>query len=262
MNQRVVLACFFPFLLFFSCTTPRIMQPSVSIEAFKMDEETKSIFRDTNPDKASFSIVLGPIDREVCMAYAKFYGFKGRKNYLLFCLNTGDPDAPIAMHSITIEDAFIIEGHGKNEIKKNCFAFQVPAYPGFQSNWYLWSEDDAVRICQSITAKPLQAIGVDGATLKVVRKESGGNIVEIQASGLKEGEQVCFVFRSLGEEFFYPVKAPEKGKLHLPLVSSSVGIQRRVMSGTATVLLVRESETLDLSYEWDLSTTTVAAKKF
>ena len=248
-------------LVFTACSRPGAMQPSVSLEAYKMDKEAKSVFVETNPISASFSIILGPTDRGVCTAYAKFYGFRDRKDYLLFCLNTGDSHSPIAMHSLAIEDGYVIEKENDHEIKRNSFAFHVPSIPGFASTWYLWAEDSSIRLCQQIVPKTLQAVGFDGATLAVVRKESGGNFVDIAASGLKKEEQVCFVVRSLGEEFYYPGKAPENGKLQLPVVSSFVGLKRGVMSGTTSILLVREYETLEVTHDWDLSTTQVAAKK-
>jgi hypothetical protein len=231
------------------------------MEAYRMDEETRSIFVETNPDKASFSIIIGPIDNGTCTAYAKFYGFKGRKDYLLFCINTGDSISPIAMHSLTIEGTHVIGKKNGEELEKNCFELRIPAPLGFLSNWYLWAEDNSARLCQKVTANPLQVIGIDGATLTVVRKESGGNFVDVLATGLQEGEQVCLVFRSMGEEFYYPVRAPESGKLRLPMVSSFVGLQRRILSDRTSILLVREAETLELSYDWDLSTTLVAAEK-
>jgi hypothetical protein len=226
-----------------------------------MDEETKTIFVPTNPIHASFSIVLGPIEKGSCTAYVKFYGFGTRKEYLLFCLNTGDQFSPVAMHSLTLEDRYVIEKPNGVDVKKNFFALHLPAIPGFQSTWYLWSEDNTVRLCQETTAKPLEVVSKDKAALTIIRKESGGNFVDIQASGLRGREQVCFVFRSLGQEFRYPCKATESGKVRFPILSSFAGMKEGVMSGTSTVLLVRKEETLELSYDWDLSTTQVAAKR-
>lgn len=243
------------------CAKQTVLQRSVSMEAYRMDEQTNAIFVETNPHSSSFSIVLGPIDRGECTAFAKFYGFKGRQEYLLFCPNTGDSLAPVAMHSLVIEEACVIETHDGIEEKKNAFELRIPAVPGFRSTWYLWSTDDAIRLSQKVVARPLQMAGSDGATLTIIRKESGGNFVEACASGLSEGEQVCLIFRSLGAQWFYPVKTSSTGKVRLPFISSLVGVERGIMAGTTSVLLVRQSETLELSYEWDLSTTQRAAKK-
>ncbi len=244
-----------------SCSKVCVMQRSESMEAYRMDEETKRMFVETNPIKASFSVLLGPINNGRCDAYAKFRGFGERKDYLLFCLNTGDAHAPIAMHTLTIEDDCIIDHDNGVEVKKNAFELRIPAIPGFQSTWYLWAEDNSVRLSQKTIAKSLQTVGSDGATLTLIRKESGGNFVEAHASGLHEGEQVCFILRSLGEQFYHPEKVPESGKLHMPFVSSIVGIERGVISGSTTISLVRKHETLDVTYDWDLSTTQQAAKK-
>lgn len=249
------------FLTVTACSRLCVMQPSVSMEAYRMDEETKSIFVETNPIGASFSILPGPVSNGTCTAYAKFSGFKERKDFLLFCLNTGDAQLPIAMHSLTLEGSSVIEKENDDKSNKNSFELRIPAIPGFQSTWYLWAEDNSVRLCQKTTAEPLQAIGEDGATLTLIRKESGGNFVEAEVSGLHEGEQVCFIFRSLGEQFYYPKKAPPSGKLRMPFVSSFVGMERGVLFETTTISLIRKHETLTLSYDWDLSTTLVAAKK-
>lgn len=246
-------------LIFAACSTRLAIQPSVSMESYRMDEEAKAMFVETNPHRASFSITPGTIADGVCTAYVKFAGLKERKEYLLFCMNTGDSHSPIAMYPLTIEDSFLIDQDSENA--KNYFTLHLPAIPGFQSTWYLWSEDNALRLCQKVIPYPLKAIGADGATLTIVQKESGGNFVDIVASGLKEGEQVCIAFRSLGEVFYYPGKAPSNGTIRLPMVASFVGLQRGVMSGTTTILLVRKAETLELAFDWDLSTTQVAAKK-
>ncbi len=241
--------------------TIHVLQPSVSMEACRIDEETRTIFVPTNPLGASFSLVLGPIDHGVCTVYAKFGSFKERKEFLLFCLNTGDLCSPIAMYPLTIEDEYIIEVHGNEEIRKHAFAFPLPAIPGFQSTWYLWAKDDSMRLCQTTIVNPLQMVGSDGATLSIIRRESGGNFVEARASGLREGEQVCLILRSLGEQMYYPYKVREDGTMVLPLISSVAGLKHGILCGTTNIRLVRQYEALELSSDWDLSTTTKAAPK-
>jgi hypothetical protein len=248
-------------MVFAGCGSVTVFQPSVSMEAYRMDAELASAFIDTNPNGASFSITPVTFAHDRCTAEAHFHGFGPRKDYLLFCANTGDPGEPVSVYQLTIEDDLIIEYRNGREVQKSDFAFSVGAQPGFQSTWYLWAVDNSVRLAQKTTPRQLQAVGIDGASFRAIRKETGGNVVDIIATGLKANEQVCFVFRSMGEEFFYPRKAPDNGTLHYPLISSFVGLKQGELSGQTTILLVRESETLELAYDWDLSTTRVAAKK-
>jgi hypothetical protein len=237
------------------------MQSSVSIEAYRLDEATKNVFVETNPYKASFSILPGPVDDDMCLATVRFKSFPKRKNYLLFCLNTADPAEPIAMYPLTLEGAsVIIRKNGSEEIRDR-FDLQLVASPGFQSTWYLWAEDETLRLCRSITPSPLEATSTDGVRMKIIRKEAGGNVADIYVTGLKEAEQICFVIRSMGTETFYPCKAPAKGTIKMPLFGSAAGIQSGTRTGTTAVLLVRDGETLTLTYDWDLSTTRVAARR-
>jgi hypothetical protein len=226
-----------------------------------MNEELSSTFVATNPIGASLTTTPGHCINDHCTVEAHVSGFGERKEYLLFCANTGDAQEPVAFYPLTIEGNTIIEHARGHEIKKNSFSFTVGAYPGFRSTWYLWALDDSIRLAQHVTPCPLQVVGSDGAIFYIVRKETGGNIVDIFASGLTPGEQICFVFRSMDEEFVYPGKVPETGKIHYPCMSSFVGLKQGVLSGQTTVLLVREREVLELSFDWDLSTTKVAATK-
>lgn len=244
-----------------ACTGPLTIQPSVSLEAYRLDESTKNVFVETNPTKASFTILHGLIDNDMCPATVRFKGFPQRKKCLLFCLNTANPTEPIAMYPLTLEgSSVIIQKEGAEDVC-NGFPLQLVASPGFQSTWYLWSEDESIRLCRSITPSPLEAESSDGVKMKIVRKEAGGNVAEVMVTGLKEAEQICFVFRSMSNEVFYPCKAPASGSVKFPLFGSAAGIQEKTKTGTMTVLLVRDGETLTLSYEWDLSTTRVAARR-
>ena len=244
-----------------ACSRPLPMQSSVSIEAYRLDEATKNVFVETNPCRASFSILPGPVDNDVCSATVRFKGFPKRKNYLLFCLNTADPTEPIAMYPITLEGSSVITRRKNTEEVQDHFDLRLVASPGFQSTWYLWAEDESLRLCRSISPSPLYATSSDGVRMKIIRKEAGGNIADIYVTGLKEAEQICFVFRSMNNEAFYPCKAPANGTIKMPLYTSVAGIQSATRTGTTTVLLVRDGETLKLSCDWDLSTTQVPARR-
>jgi hypothetical protein len=244
-----------------ACSGPLVMQPSVSIEAYRLDETTQNVFVETNPCHASFSIIRGPVDHGRCSATVRFKNFPGRKNYLLFCLNTADPVDPVAMYPLTLEESSVIVQKNGTEEVRDRFDLQLVATPGFQSNWYLWAEDESLRLCRSITPSPLETSSCDDVKMAIIRKEAGGNVADVVVTGLKEAEQICFVFRSMGNEAFYPCKAPANGMIKLSLLGSVAGIQGGFRTGTTTMLLVRDGETLTLSYKWDLSTTRVAARR-
>lgn len=244
-----------------SCARTPVMLPSASVEACRMDEETKRVFFETNPHNSSFSIALEPTEKETWRAAFSFHGFPQQQKYLLFCLNTADTHQPLAMYSITLAADKILFCDGALEIQSDTISLPIKALPGFQSIWYLWSEDDTIRLSQTITPRPLKMSGIDGATLSILRKEAGGNIAEIVATGLKENEQVCFILQSLDAESLYPIKAPSNGIIRLPFQPSFAGRHKNILAGTTSLLLVRENETLALTFDWDLSTTTTAAAR-
>ncbi len=155
------------------------------------------------------------------------------------------------LYSLTTDDkGELIAKTEKGALPLSEILFRLMEFrKGEPYEYILVSKEGNTRIATTIVPFPIEAVGKDQAKISIVIASSDARTYVCIGEGFAPGESLVFCTKSGDEETIDRVEADKTGKIRLKLYPSTPGKK----GGSATLSVLRRSETLNLDFGWGRS---------
>ncbi len=252
-RQSVLLVWLLFFLFFTACAEHKTYS---SLDDANRAAKAQALFTDLYSDNSEINIKLVRTEdlpeKRIYLAF-DFSNLPPNEKFTLFSPNTGDLKTPeFSLDCETDSEGNLLFEAGSSKLRTPQ-TIHLPKNPGFQTDWYLLGVDCEFRKGCSYIYEPIIATENE-QKLEVIKKEVGGNWIEIRISGFPPQAKIPYTLEVNAKTTTGSIQTDSMGRGFEWVLPKIEGINTG--EGIVTIHSFDEADAncLQVKYDWDSST--------